>query len=387
MASLWQHPNSGIWTACFTDLNGRRCKRTTGVPVSSSKESAVALRKKAQAVADEYEAASRVKRSTDKMRAVLMDLHEKINGGSAKASKTTEAAFAEWLARKEMVTGASTMSAYRNATSKFLAHLGRRVKEDISTISRQDMFDYRAHRAAGAHANTVNNDIKILRMVFREAKNEGWVSMNPVDGVEAVKVTKAEATVRRPFTMPEIQAVLEKANEEWRCLITCGLYTGQRLGDLARLKWASVDLQAGMIRLVTGKTDRHMTIPIAPPLRAALEAQRLLTGDSPFVHPKSARRAETGIGGVSNLFAKILIKAGIRDADAEPRERVGSRRESRGPSFHSLRHTTVTLLKEAGIPQSVVMELVGHESAQMSAHYTHVGEAALLAAVNSLPAL
>jgi integrase len=35
-------------------------------------------------------------------------------------------------------------------------------------------------------------------------------------------------------------------------------------------------------------------------------------------------------------------------------------------SFHSLRHTAVSLLKEAGIPDAVVMELVGHESAAMS---------------------
>jgi hypothetical protein len=29
------------------------------------------------------------------------------------------------------------------------------------------------------------------------------------------------------------------------------------------------------------------------------------------------------------------------------------------------------LLKEAGIPQAVVMELFGHDSEQMSQHYTH----------------
>ena len=39
-------------------------------------------------------------------------------------------------------------------------------------------------------------------------------------------------------------------------------------------------------------------------------------------------------------------------------------------SFHSLRHTAVTLLKEAGIPQAVVMELVGHDNEEMSQHYT-----------------
>ena len=54
-------------------------------------------------------------------------------------------------------------------------------------------------------------------------------------------------------------------------------------------------------------------------------------------------------------------------------------------SFHSLRHTAVSLLKDAGIPDAVVMALVGHESAAMSHRYTHVGKDALAKAAKSLP--
>lgn len=43
------------------------------------------------------------------------------------------------------------------------------------------------------------------------------------------------------------------------------------------------------------------------------------------------------------------------------------------------------MLKDAGIPEGVVMELVGHESKAMSAHYTHVGAEALEKAVAALP--
>jgi integrase len=41
-----------------------------------------------------------------------------------------------------------------------------------------------------------------------------------------------------------------------------------------------------------------------------------------------------------------------------------------------LRQIAASLLKDAGIPQAAVMELVGHDSKQMSAHYTHVGRQA-----------
>lgn len=56
-------------------------------------------------------------------------------------------------------------------------------------------------------------------------------------------------------------------------------------------------------------------------------------------------------------------------------------------SFHCIRHTAVSLMKDAGIPEAAVMELVGHDSEQMSAHYTHVGREALERAAGALPEL
>jgi integrase len=54
-------------------------------------------------------------------------------------------------------------------------------------------------------------------------------------------------------------------------------------------------------------------------------------------------------------------------------------------SFHSLRHTAVSLLKDAGIPDAVVVALVGHESSAMSHRYTHVAKEALAKAAKTLP--
>ena len=58
-----------------------------------------------------------------------------------------------------------------------------------------------------------------------------------------------------------------------------------------------------------------------------------------------------------------------------------------GLSFHCLRHTAVTMMKEANVPAAVVMELVGHDSERMSDIYTHVGTEAMQKAADSLPDL
>jgi hypothetical protein len=43
-------------------------------------------------------------------------------------------------------------------------------------------------------------------------------------------------------------------------------------------------------------------------------------------------------------------------------------------SFHSIRHTSVSLLKDAEVPDAVVMAIAGHSSSAMNHRYTHVGE-------------
>lgn len=57
-------------------------------------------------------------------------------------------------------------------------------------------------------------------------------------------------------------------------LFVLALYTGLRRSDLRLLKWTSVDLNAGVIRLVMRKTKRPVLLPIVPKVRAALDVCR-----------------------------------------------------------------------------------------------------------------
>jgi integrase len=92
---------------------------------------------------------------------------------------------------------------------------------------------------------------------------------------------------------------------------------------------------------------------------------------------------------LSKEFVDLLASVGIRKTLPHTRtgKRVGSRRAPSELSFHCLRQTAVSLLKDAGVPQAVVQELIGHDSAQMSQQYTHVGIEALQKATAALPDL
>jgi integrase len=107
-------------------------------------------------------------------------------------------------------------------------------------------------------------------MLFRTARRDGYILDNPAEFVDSVREDRKN--LRRPFTVPEIRRILEVVNGEWKSLILFGLYTGQRLGDIARLTCDNIDLARGEIRLKTGKTGKRLILPIAAPLRKHLES-------------------------------------------------------------------------------------------------------------------
>jgi integrase len=175
-------------------------------------------------------------------------------------------------------------------------------------------------------------------------------------------------------------------------MVMFGLYTGQRLGDIATLTWQNIDLEHGEIRLITRKTRKTLILPIAAPLQRHIEAMRSSDDPAAPLHPGafSIVNAQGKSGHLSNQFADLLAEAGLREKKSHRKNVDGMNGRGRGSStgglsFHHLRHTAVTLMKEAGIPAAVVMELVGHDSEAMSRHYTHVGAEALRKAAESLP--
>jgi integrase len=378
VASLTKRPTSRFWVACFIDRHGRRLKRST----------ATVDRKRAQKIADEYEAAARRKRTALQVRRVITQLHHEITGDEV--SQTSLRSFLDtWLERKAPEIAPSTESFYRNAASKFIRFMGPMADADVTEVTREHITRFRNEEAKRWAPKTVNHEVKFLRMVFRNARRDAIVGDDPAEFVDTVR--KGKAAARRPFTIPELKATLGVADPEWRSMILFGLYTGQRLGDVATLTWQNIDLQQGEIRLVTRKTYKTKILPIAAPLRRHIEA--LPTSDDPAapLHPKAFKIViEQGkTGHLSNQFADLLADSGLREkkahrkvADASKRNRGSARPEL---SFHCLRHTAVTMLKEAGIPAAVVMELVGHDSTQMSEVYTHVGVEAMQKAADSLP--
>jgi integrase len=103
------------------------------------------------------------------------------------------------------------------------------------------------------------------------------------------------------------------ADPEWRSLVRFGFYTGQRLGDLAALRWSNIDLATGEIRFVTAKTGRRMIIPLSDGLRRIASLAPSDQTDA-VIHPRAFAilEANGNASMLSRQFGELLSVAGLR---------------------------------------------------------------------------
>jgi integrase len=380
MASLRKQPKSPFWFACFTLPDGRRTNRSTG---TSQKREALTIALKYEDAARQAAAGRFVE---SRARKVIADIYGMVNTEKLPRS-TAEAFLNAWLKRKEIESDERTYERYEGVVKQFTDHLGTRKSSDIVQITAADVTSFRDDASRRVAPGTVNLMLKIIRVAFAQARRDGLLETNPGDRVSLLK--RSRDGQRRPFTLPELRRILEVAGEEWRGMILVGLYTGQRLGDIAALTWQNVDLQRGEVRFVTEKTGRRQIIPMAAPLQHYIE--QLPVGDKPAapLFPRAFEVVEKQgrAGSLSNQFYKILTSAGLaaKKSHHKSGNGRGAQREQNEVSFHSLRHTATSLLKSAGVSDAVAMEFVGHDSKSVSQQYTHIETSALRQAADKLP--
>ena len=380
MPSLWKHPSSPFWTACYTGPDGQRVKKST-----KRKNRGEAL-----AVCVEWAQAAehgRLRTFTEtQAHKVVSEIMEKATGEPV-VFHNAEDYLRSWLADKIKSKAASTGSRYGTTVERFIAHLGKRAKLSVAAVGSKDIRTFRDKEVAeGKTAATANLAVKCLRIAFNLARRQGIITANPAEAVETLPHEVAE---RDTFTPEHIAALLKAApSPDWRGAILAGYYTGARLQDVTNLRWEDVDLPEKVLHFAPRKTRQHkqtVRIPLHPDLESFLLERPAVDNPKDFLFPSLAGRKPGGAHGLSAGFSCIMAAAKIRPAIA--RERKGRGRRFLTLGFHSLRHTFNSNMANKGVAQEIRQQLTGHASAEMNKVYTHHELEPLRAAVRVLPSI
>jgi integrase len=383
MGCLCRDPKSEILYWSYRAADGRRLKKSTRVPASSPD-----ARRIAKEVGEAMEKAeSVIKRGVaigEQLRKIIDETLER-----AGEPKLDDPTVAEWLARwiknQDGSVSPNSLRRYQSAVDVFQKFLGPRANARLNVITPGEIVRFRDQLLSeGRSESTVNLLVTvILKSAFTAAVRDGVLFRNPIASVRSLRVEKAERGV---FSPGEVSRLIRVAKGEWKTLITLAYFTGQRLRDCVELGWQDIDVDEGRIIFQQQKRRKRVVVPIHAELSEHLNKISLPEATHSPLFPKLSKEKINGSQGLSAQFRKIMDKAGIESGVARKRGgKAGHNVSVR--SFHSLRHSCISQMMNAGIAPEIRQRISGHSSLSIHQDYSHAEWRTLNTAIQAIDRL
>lgn len=218
-------------------------------------------------------------------------------------------------------------------------------------------------------AVTVNNRLRKITAFMGWCKANGYISENPLAGMKLMTGSAKEA--RLSFEQQDLIVLLdtealrlEARKHPWRYWLPfLGRATGARLEELCQLRLDDFIDQQGIACIRIDDTREGQKLKNSSsrrilPLHPALIAMGLLghvesvriTGSDRLFPDLEAVRGKLGHA-PSKWFGRYKTKMGVTDARK---------------TFHSFRHTLIDDLRDAGVQDSLIKRIVGHEDGSVT---------------------
>jgi len=262
-------------------------------------------------------------------------------------------------AKKREGCSDNTLRTYKGVLERFANTQGL-ADAPIGAASRAHCERY--IRQKDISCATQRKRYRFLRAWLNWLQEESYLSTNPID---QIKQPKAGRKLPKALHPDELEKLLLEANPWFGRLIRFAVYSGLRPSELARLKWAHVDLDRETITILKQKNNNQSLIPLTKPAKQVL-VEKEASGDQGFIFNRDERSVRRFVEYVSKRFRDLRRSCGLREEI----------------SMYSTRHTTATVLIEQGVSPVMVKELMRHSEISTTLRYTHVANDKIRDAAN-----
>lgn len=278
---------------------------------------------------------------------------------------------------------------------KFISSNKLNVKY-VKDVDKQFCEKFLTYQKSKKSSSGYNCELALYKRIWSEFKNlskHKCFKTNPWDGF---KYMSSEGSYRRNLTVEELAKLLQATsdNELLNLLFCIGLYTGMRKSDCCSLKWCEIDFIKNVICKIPIKTKRkrkEICVPMHDVLRGKLLwhrkrlEDRIARGEEVYDEEKEYVSYDLfrkyNLGSLDPIIRRLFKKVGIKT-----REKIDGKMKT-VVSFHSLRHSFVSMASTAGIPLNIVKHIVGHTTSSMTEHYNHINVLNFSSAIQQLPTI
>lgn len=218
-------------------------------------------------------------------------------------------------------------------------------------------------------SGTVNQRLQVLRIMLEEACKQEYITENPAQFVKPVGGGSKERGV---LSLDEVRALLNPRiwpEQKYYAITLLTLATGLRISEVRGLQVSQVHPDYIQVHtaweqkygLKEPKCGSMRDLPITPYIYEVLQEVIKTTGATQIVFFGTSKSSPMSKSWIEKMLYRALASIGISEVERLKRNIV----------FHSLRHTTNTILRSAGIADSKVRMITGHRQESMTERYTH----------------
>jgi integrase len=273
----------------------------------------------------------------------------------------------------------STFKRYRTVFDKFLAFAPLIGVENWNELTKQALELYTTHLTKKNYkGRTIFCELVVLKQTQHWLIKEGHL----------LGVAPVELRMHRPQGQPaycwrpeEVDAILahclQRPDLNWLhdvlLTLTC---TGLRISEAVGLRWTDIDLTQDLVKLTDEsgfaadsndtrhlKSGRSRTLALHPELKK-LFSNKARRGRFVFAGPRGGRLNADTVR--RTLIREVLTPL----ADRFPTPEGG--RGFRDGRLHSFRHYFCSMSANAGVPEQIMMDWLGHSDSAMVRIYYHL---------------
>lgn len=307
-----------------------------------------------------------------------------------KAYTVSEWTYTHLLVNKYNKVSAGTFEGYMTIYNNNIKHskIGKMQLKDVSPIDVQNFlneYDNLAH-------STIKKYYLVLLQAFDSAVNNRLIATNPVKG--AIIPNKDKDPKEIEILSRDQQRAYIKAleGELHGNLYLTALFTGMRIGEILALTWKDIDFTKRTIAInqsvrrvrtyASDGTPSDSKTLTTPPKRKSYRTIPLPTFLYDRLEPLKPNDLNKYVFGTTT--GNVQSARNVR----KYHDRICTNAGLPNFGLHTLRHTYVTRLIEAGESPKTIQDLVGHKDIQTTLNiYGHVLEETKKASADKLDAL
>ena len=121
-------------------------------------------------------------------------------------------------------------------------------------------------RTCGLKPASVNRIIATLKHTFTTAHEWRLIGDESLKQIRQVKLLQVDNARLTFLDTDEIDALLNACDNRLRPIVLAGIHSGLRPGELLSLKWEQVNLKNGFIHVEKAKNGQSRQVPVSPTL-------------------------------------------------------------------------------------------------------------------------